>query len=65
MTGISSQLLLAKNLNIFNTFGEYPAKFENVKDFQSSLGVFGDTYTVNGLPINYFESVNWLDYNYI
>jgi hypothetical protein len=37
MTGISSQLLLAKNLNILHTFGEYPAKLENIKDFQSSL----------------------------
>jgi hypothetical protein len=28
------------------TFGEYPAKLENIKDFQSSLGVFGDMYMV-------------------
>jgi hypothetical protein len=46
MIGISSQPLPAKNLNILHTFGEYPAKFENIKDFQSSLGVFGDMYTV-------------------
>jgi hypothetical protein len=48
MTGISSQPLLAKNLNILHSYGEYPAKLENtrIKDFQSSLGVFGDTYTV-------------------
>jgi hypothetical protein len=46
MTGISSQPLLAKNLNILHTFGEYTAKLENIKDFQSSLGVSGDTYTV-------------------
>jgi hypothetical protein len=45
MTGISSQPLLAKNLNILHTFGEYTAKLENIKDFQSSLGVFGDTYS--------------------
>jgi hypothetical protein len=29
-----------------HTFGEYPANLENIKDFQSSLGVFGDKYTV-------------------
>jgi hypothetical protein len=46
MIGISSEPLLAKNLNILHTFGEYPAKLENIKDFQSSLGVFADTYTV-------------------
>jgi hypothetical protein len=44
MTVISSQPLLAKNLNIFHTFGEYPAKLENIKDFQLTLGVFGDKY---------------------
>jgi hypothetical protein len=27
-------------------FGEYPSKLGNIKDFQSSLGVFGDMYTV-------------------
>jgi hypothetical protein len=46
MIGISSQHLLAKNLKIWPAFGEYPGKIENIKDFQSSLGVFGDTYTV-------------------
>jgi hypothetical protein len=46
MIGISSQHLLVKKLNIMHTFGEYPAKLENIKDFQSSLGVFEDTYTV-------------------
>jgi hypothetical protein len=46
MIGISSEPLLAKNLNILHNFGEYPAKLENIKDFQSSLVVFGDTYTV-------------------
>jgi hypothetical protein len=38
--------ILGKNLNILHTFGEYAAKLQNIKDFQSSLGVFGDTYTV-------------------
>jgi hypothetical protein len=46
VTRISSQPLLAKNLNILHNFGEYPAKFENIKDLKSLLGVFGDTYTV-------------------
>jgi hypothetical protein len=46
MIHISSQLLLAKNFNILHTFVKYPAKLENIKDFQSSLGIFGDTYTV-------------------
>jgi hypothetical protein len=41
MIGISSQLLLVKNLNILHTFGEYPAKLENIKDFQSSLEYLG------------------------
>jgi hypothetical protein len=45
MIGISSQPRLAENLNILHTFGESPVKLENIKDFQSSLGVFGDTYT--------------------
>jgi hypothetical protein len=31
MIGISSQLLLAKNLNILHIFGEYPTKLENIK----------------------------------
>jgi hypothetical protein len=43
MIGISSQPLLVKNLKILHTFGEYPAKLENIKDFQSSLGIFGDS----------------------
>jgi hypothetical protein len=42
----TSQLILAKNLNILHTFEEYPSKFENIKDFQSLLGVFVDTYIV-------------------
>jgi hypothetical protein len=46
MIGISSQPLLVKNLNILHSFGEYPAKLEYIKDFQSSLGVFGDTCTI-------------------
>jgi hypothetical protein len=46
MIGIASQPLLAKNLNILHTFGECPAKIQNIKDFQLSLGVLGDTYTV-------------------
>jgi hypothetical protein len=46
MIGISSQTPLARNLYILHTFREYPSKFENIKEFQSSLGVFGDTYTV-------------------
>jgi hypothetical protein len=33
MIGISSQPLLATNLNILHTFGEYPAKLENIKVF--------------------------------
>jgi hypothetical protein len=32
-----------QNLNILHTFGEYPAKLQNIKDFQSSLGVVGVT----------------------
>jgi hypothetical protein len=47
MIAISSQPLLAKKLNILHTFGKCRAKFENIKDFQSSLGVFGDTYTTS------------------
>jgi hypothetical protein len=35
---------------ILHSFGEYPAKLENIKDVQSSLGVFGDTYTVTTSP---------------
>jgi hypothetical protein len=46
MIGISSQPLLAKHLSILHSFGEYPAKLENIKDFQSSLGLFTDTYKV-------------------
>jgi hypothetical protein len=34
MTGISSQLLLLRNLIILHTFREYPAKLEKIKDFQ-------------------------------
>jgi hypothetical protein len=45
MIGISSQPFLDKNLNILHTFGEYPAKLENIKDFKSSLEVFGETYS--------------------
>jgi hypothetical protein len=41
MICISSQPLLK---NILHTFGECPAKLENIKDFQSSSDVFGDTY---------------------
>jgi hypothetical protein len=37
---------LCQNLLILHTLGEYPPKLENIKDFQSSLGVAGDTYTV-------------------
>jgi hypothetical protein len=47
MIGVSSQPLLAKNLNILHAFGEYPVKFENMKDFQSFLGIFGNTYRVS------------------
>jgi hypothetical protein len=47
MIGISIQTIVNKNLNILHTFGEHPANLENIKDFQSSLGVFGDTYTVS------------------
>jgi hypothetical protein len=46
MIGISSQPLFAKKLNILHSSGEHRAKLENNKDFESSLGVFGDTYTV-------------------
>jgi hypothetical protein len=46
MIGISSQPLLANNVNILHTFGEHTVKLENIEDFQWSLGVFGDTYTV-------------------
>jgi hypothetical protein len=41
-----SQLVVGKNLNILNIFGEYPAKLENIKDFQLSLEIFGDRHTV-------------------
>jgi hypothetical protein len=44
MIAISSELLISKN--VLYTFGEYPAKLENIKNFQLSLGVFGDMYTV-------------------
>jgi hypothetical protein len=46
MIGISSQPILTKELNILHLFGEYPAKLQSIKDFQSSLGIFGDMYTV-------------------
>jgi hypothetical protein len=46
MISVSSQPLLAKNLNILHTFREYAATLENIKDFQSSLEVFGDRDTV-------------------
>jgi hypothetical protein len=46
MIGISSEVLHVNNFNILHTFGGYPAKLENIKDFQSWLGVFGDMYTV-------------------
>jgi hypothetical protein len=35
-----------QKLKYFAHFREYPAKFEYIKDFQSSLAVFGDKYTV-------------------
>jgi hypothetical protein len=38
MIGISSEPLLAKNLNILHTFGEYSTKLENIEVYQSSLG---------------------------
>jgi hypothetical protein len=35
-----------QNLIILHTFVEYPTKLENIRDFQSPLGVLGDMYTV-------------------
>jgi hypothetical protein len=54
MIGISSHLLPAKNLNVLHTFGEYPSEFENMNDFQSWLGVFGDTHTVTSSTFRSF-----------
>jgi hypothetical protein len=55
MIGMSPQLLLAENLNILHNIREYPAMLENVKNFQSSLEVFGDTYTITTSTICHLQ----------